>query len=68
MVFVEPCNMMIEREDQNWHGFVYAIQKYIKQNDEGVRDRFEKVSELIQEQSRKTNMLCKNQFSELNTN
>ena len=49
MVFVEPCNMMIEKEDQNWHGFVYAIQKFIKTNDEGVKERFVKVEELISE-------------------
>ena len=49
MVFVEPCNMMIEREDQQWLGFVSAIKKYIKQVDEQVQARFVGVRELINE-------------------
>lgn len=43
MVFVEPCNMIIERDDQQWLGFVFAIKKFIKNIDEGNSDRFVKV-------------------------
>lgn len=49
MVFVEPCNMMIEREDMQWLGFVYSIKKYISQVDDKVSERFVNVSEMIQE-------------------
>ena len=51
MVFVEPCNTMIETEDQHWRGFVHAIKTQMRQNDELIRARFVKVTETIMEQA-----------------
>ena len=67
MVFVEPCNLMIDGEEENWLGFVHAIKKIVKQNDTMVKARFQKVNETLLEQNLKTNRAIRNQYNSLNS-
>ena len=60
MVFVEPCNLMIDGEEEHWLGFVHAIKKIIKTTDVMVKARFQKVNETVQEQATKTNKAIRN--------
>ena len=59
MVFVEPCNLMINGEEEHWLGFIHSIKRLIRQNDLMVRVRFKKVNENVQEQAEKTNRAIK---------
>ena len=49
MVFVEPSNLMIDGEEEHWLGFVHAIKKIVRQNDQMIKARFRKVNETILE-------------------
>ena len=67
MVFVEPCNLMIDGEEENWLGFVNAIKKIVRQNDQMIKARFQKLHEFLNEGAVKTNRAIKNQYSSLNS-